>query len=123
MKPGRRFWLRGFLGAAGLLLLAGIVAPFVRVNQFSDQIRWAIERALQRQVKIGEARLTLFTGPGLSVDDVTIYDIPEAGLEPFAHMPSMKVRFSLVPQMRIRLKMSAKDCSFLNAQRSSSFAK
>ena len=86
------------IAAAGLLLLliAGVAAPFVRVDQYREQIRAGLERALQRKVDIyGDTRLNLFRGPGFSIGKVVIHDDPSITIEPLANVPELQTTVSL----------------------------
>ena len=81
------------LGLAVVLL--GLLAPYLSANQFRERIREALQAALHRKVEIGEVHYNLFTGPGFSVEDVLIGDEAGAGIEPFAHVESLKARLQL----------------------------
>ena len=79
-----------------LLLIAGIAAPYVRVDQYREQIRAGLERALQRKVEInGDTRLNIFRGPGFSVEKVLIHDDPSITVEPLASVPELQTTVSL----------------------------
>jgi len=92
VKRGVRY---GFL-ALVLLLIAGVAAPFIRVDQYREQIRIGLERGLHRKVEIyGDAHLNLFRGPGFSVEKVVIYDDPGAGIEPLANVAELQTTLSL----------------------------
>ena len=79
-----------------LLLIAGVAAPYVRVNQYREQIRAGLERALQRKVDIdGDTRLNLFRGPGFSIKKVVIHDDPSITIEPLANVPELQTTVSL----------------------------
>jgi hypothetical protein len=69
-----------------LVLLAGLIAPFLAADQFGKRIQASLENALDRRVQIGRVRYNLFTGPGFSVSDVTIYEDPSIGAEPIAYI-------------------------------------
>ncbi|HWB85695.1 MAG TPA: hypothetical protein VG675_16240 [Bryobacteraceae bacterium] len=81
--------------AAVLLLALGIVAPYLGANQYGKRLRGSLERALGRQVEIGEVRFSLFKGPGFSVDRVVIHDDPSIGIEPLAYVDTMEVTPSI----------------------------
>jgi hypothetical protein len=76
-----------FLGLT-LLLIAGLAAPKFRADRYRGRIRAALESALNRKVEFGDIRFNLFTGPGFSVDNVTIGEDPELGAEPIAYVNS-----------------------------------
>src|SRR3984885_9963821 len=83
---------RSLLIALLLLVAVGLAAPKVSADRFRPRIQAALEAALSRPVHLGGVHLNLFTGPGLTVDDVLIDDDPAAGIEPFAHVESMQAR-------------------------------
>lgn len=75
-----------------LVLLLGFVAPFLNADYFRESIRRELEAALNRPVEMGNIRFSLFRGLGFSAEDVLIGDDPGAGIEPFAHVATMRVR-------------------------------
>lgn len=85
------------LGAAvGLLLAAGIAAPYFSAQQYAERLRASLSRALGRQVEFRQpVKFNLFQGPGFSVDDVVIHEDPSIGTEPIAYMATMDVRPSI----------------------------
>ena len=91
--PVRRI-VKWTLAALALLLLAGIVAPYFTADRYGERLRASLERALGRRVEFrGAVRFSLFQGPGLSVDNVVIYEDPAIGLEPIAYVTGgMEVR-------------------------------
>jgi hypothetical protein len=93
----RRKWLkRSILAGVAVVLVAGVAAPFVSGARFKNRIREALERGLDHPVTIaGEVHFTLFSGPGVIVEDVLIADDPSAGLEPFAHVSTLTARVAL----------------------------
>jgi hypothetical protein len=88
--------------AALLLLLIGLVVPYVNADQYGQRLKYSLERALGRQVDIGRVRFSLFKGPGFSVErdqkgpGVVIHEDPAVGLEPIAYVETMEVRPSLL---------------------------
>jgi hypothetical protein len=102
MSRKRNIWLglRIFLLAAALVLIAGLAAPKFQAGQNRGKIRTALEKALNRKVEFGEIRYNLFTGPGFSVDNVTIGEDPELGAEPIAYVNSSKLsKLTAVPRL------------------------
>jgi hypothetical protein len=73
-------------------VLLGLLAPFLPANLFRERIRAALESALHRKVEMGSVHFNLFSGPGFSAEDVLIADDAGAGIEPFAHVDSIKAR-------------------------------
>jgi hypothetical protein len=88
MKPDWKTIRRTLIGLTLLLLVAGLAAPYFRLDSFGEQIRSALQQALGRRVEIGDVRLNLFTGPGFSVHRVVIHEDPAAGIEPVAYIDS-----------------------------------
>jgi hypothetical protein len=91
------------LGAAALLLvLAGLLVPYVNADPYGQRLKYSLERSLGRKVEIGRVRFNLFKGPGFSVErdgkgpGVVIYEDPSIGLEPVAYVETMEVRPSLL---------------------------
>ena len=88
--------------AVALLLLAGLLVPYLNADRYGQSLKYSLERALGRKVDIGRVRFNLFKGPGFSVerDDkgpgVVIHDDPSIGLEPIAYVETMEVRPSLL---------------------------
>ena len=74
--------------AAGLLLAAGLAAPYLSADRFGERLRSSLERALggNRRVEIGKVHFSLFKGPGFSVDSVIIHEDPAIGQEPVAYI-------------------------------------
>ena len=72
--------------AVVLFVGAGFAAQYFDAEFARPRIERALERGLGRRVEVGKVYFNLFTGPGFTVDDVTIYDDPRAGIEPFAYV-------------------------------------
>jgi hypothetical protein len=90
------------------VIVAGLLAPFLRADRLRPRIQAALEAALNRPVHITSAvHLNLFTGPGFSVDDVLIDDDPASGIEPFAHVESLRARVRLTSLLRGKLAFSS----------------
>jgi hypothetical protein len=88
----RRTIVKTLLGLVLSYVLLGLVAPFLPANLFRERIRSALESALHRKVEMGSVHFNLFSGPGFSAEDVLIADDAGAGIEPFAHVDSIKAR-------------------------------
>ena len=82
------------IGIAALLVV-GIVAPFIGAGKYGRQIKAALETSLGRHVEIGKVHYTLFSGPGFSIDEVTIGEDPGYGIEPCAYVPTLEARIRL----------------------------
>jgi hypothetical protein len=81
-------------------VLLGLLAPFLPANLFRERIREALENALHRKVEMGSVHFNLFSGPGFSAEDVLIADDAGAGIEPFAHVDSIKARIRFTSLFR-----------------------
>jgi hypothetical protein len=80
--------LKILIAAAALVVIAGLAAPKFQLGQYRGRIKAALESALHRKVEFGEIKFNVFTGPGFSVDNVTIGEDPELGVEPIAYVNS-----------------------------------
>jgi hypothetical protein len=90
-----RRWWRLLAGSAAALLLLGAIAPYINAARFSWRIERALETSLGRQVSFSGAHFTLLTGPGFTLEDVSIQEDPRYGLEAFAHVPELDVRLRI----------------------------
>ncbi len=107
MTLARRTIRRLILSAALLLIVAGLIAPYLSANRFGERIREALEFSLHRKVEIESAGFNLFRGPGFTLQRVVIYDDPAAGAEPFAYVDSIEARVRLSSLLAGRLEFSA----------------
>lgn len=87
--------LRVTFALMGLLVVIGLVAPFIDAARYSDLIRRELESSLGRRVDFDKAAFSLFAGPGFSLENVTIYEDPRYGLEPFAYVGTLEARVRL----------------------------
>jgi len=81
-----------------VLLIAGLVAPYITADQYGKRLQASLERSLGRRVEIGKVHFSLFEGPGFAVDSVTIHEDPAIGIEPIVYINeggSLTVRPSL----------------------------
>jgi hypothetical protein len=106
MKISARFIVRAVVVVLLVVLLAGFAAPYVDAGAFRTRVQAALESSLGRPVHIGDVHYSLFHGPGFQVDDVLIDDEPRAGIEPFAHVTSLKARIRLASLFGGRLAFS-----------------
>ena len=93
--------------ACVFLVIVGIIAPFLGVNRFAEQIRSGLEAELGRRVEFGDVHLSLFTGPGFTIEKVVIHEDPAYGAEPFAYVEALKARPRLVPLLLGRLEFTS----------------
>jgi hypothetical protein len=100
LKSSLKLGLKLLFAAAALTVIAGLAAPKFRAGQYRDKIRAALEKALNRKVEFGEIHYNVFTGPGFSVDNVTIGEDPELGSEPIAYVnSSITSKLTAVPRL------------------------
>jgi len=102
----RKIFFRTLLALCLLVVVLGILAPYLNANQFRERIREALQTALNRKVEIGAVHFNLFTGPGFSVENVLIGDDAGAGIEPFAHVNTLHARLQLKTFVTGRLSFS-----------------
>jgi hypothetical protein len=87
----RKLWRWILIGLLAVVAI-GLAAPRVSADRFRPRIQAALEAALNRPVSMGAVHLSLFTGPGFTVENVQIDDDPAAGIEPFVHVESLQAR-------------------------------
>jgi len=82
-----------------LLLASGVGAAFflVDANQLKQALVEQLESQLQRKVSAGEAEVTIFTGLGARVRNLTVGEDPQFGATPFVRLGSLQVRLKLLP--------------------------
>jgi len=98
---------RAIIIALLLVLAAGFAAPHFELDLFRPKIARALERGLGRRVEVGPVHFSLFTGPGFTVDDVTIHEDARAGIEPFAYVGTLEARVQLLSLFRHKLEFSS----------------
>jgi hypothetical protein len=77
----KRIWL-----AAVALFVAAWFVPRISADHYRDTVHAALEKALGRQVEIGEVRFRLLPTPGLTIENVRIGEDPNIGAEPVAYV-------------------------------------
>ncbi|MDP8982381.1 MAG: hypothetical protein M3O35_17520 [Acidobacteriota bacterium] len=92
--------------ALALVIVIGLLAPRLSADRFRPRIEKALEASLGRPVHIGEVHLSLFAGPGFTLDNVLIDDDPRFGIEPFAHVDSITARIKLSSLLSGRLEFA-----------------
>lgn len=85
----------------------GVVLPFAPVDFLKSPMERALARGLGRKVEVDRVSLTLFSGPGVSLDGVTIHEDSRAGIEPFAYANTLDARLSLLALLRGRLEFAS----------------
>jgi len=90
-------WLRIAGIAVAVVILTALALPFfVNANQFRPVLEQRLTAALGREVKIGDLKLSLFSG-GASASEVTIADDPSFSKEPFLRAKALAVGVELWP--------------------------
>lgn len=98
----RRILLYVVLAVIGV----GIAAPYVDAEGYRARIQDALERALNRKITVQKVRFNLFTGPGFTIEGVTIDEDPRVGVEPFAYVGTLEARVRLASLWGRRLSFS-----------------
>ena len=89
--------LRWLAIAVALLLLIALALPFlIDANQFRPRLEAALTQALGREVKLGDLKLSIFSG-GVAASDLSIADDPSFSKTPFIRAKSLKVGVELQP--------------------------
>ena len=90
-------WLRIAGIVVAVVILVALALPFfINANQFRPILEERLTAALGREVKIGDLKLSLFSG-GASASDVTIADDPAFSKEPFLRTKTLAVGVELWP--------------------------
>jgi hypothetical protein len=82
----RRRAFRVFLCMVGLLLVAGLAAPFFTVDQYVQRLQLSLKRSLGREIELHDVHFSLFKGPGFSIGRVVVHENPAIGAEPVAYI-------------------------------------
>jgi len=83
--------------AVALLLLIALALPFlIDANQFRPRLEAALTQALARDVKLGDLKLSIFSG-GVAAADLSIADDSSFSKTPFIQAKSLKVGVELQP--------------------------
>ncbi len=91
-----------------LILLAVLVLPLVfDANRYRGLVEARAEKALGRDVRLGEMSLSLFPTLGLKVDDVGIGALPEEGGGDLLTAGSLRVGARLGPLLQKRLEVTS----------------
>jgi AsmA family len=91
------------------VIVIGAALPYAPVDFLKTPIARALARGLGRKVEVDQVSLTLFSGPGVSLEGVTIHEDSRAGIEPFAYANTLDARISLLALLRGRLEFSSLD--------------
>jgi AsmA protein len=105
--PGRNEMKRAIILVTLVAIALGVAAYFLPVDFLRAPIERALERGLGRRVEIGEIHFNLFTGPGFTIDSVTIHEDLRAGIEPFAYVDTLEARVRVLSLFFRRLEFSS----------------
>jgi hypothetical protein len=112
-RPRSKWTRRALRAALAITLLAvlygiGIlIGPRIPAKRFEPSLKRALEQSLGRRVELGDVRLSLYPSPGLSAQNLVIYDEPEFGLEPLAYVDDIRVGLRWSALLRGRLECSS----------------
>jgi AsmA protein len=80
-----------------LIIAAAITLPFlIDANQFRPALESRLSQALGREVKIGNLKVSLFSG-GVAAKDLSIADAPAFGKTPLVRAQGVKIGVQIVP--------------------------
>lgn len=88
-------------------VLAIVLVPFLSAERYRTRVEDGLERLLQRGVSIGDMRFTLWGGPGFTLSNVVIADLPAISAEPFAYVNEAHVGVSISSLWRGELVFSS----------------
>ncbi|MDZ7638344.1 MAG: AsmA family protein [Bryobacterales bacterium] len=106
MLTKRKLW-RAALALAALALAVSIVVPFVSAERFRTRVEMGLERALHRDVSIGDLRFSMWGWPGFTLTNVVIADLPEVSAEPFAYVNEARARIAIASLWRGEIAFSS----------------
>jgi AsmA protein len=81
---------------AVLLLVAILLPMLVDANKFRPMIESELQKTLDRTVKIGDLKLSLFAG-GVTASDISISDDPAFSRDAFVKAKSLDVGVEMMP--------------------------
>jgi len=98
---------RALIILAIVIVVLGAALPFAPVDFLKAPLERSLARALGRKIEVDSVSLTLFSGPGFSLDGVTIHEDPRAGIEPFAYANTLDARLDPLALLQGRLEFSS----------------
>ncbi len=108
MTKRRRRWLIGVAAAVVLLLAADVVASFaVRSRHVGSLLTARLEAAFGRPVHVGSYSFSLWAGPGIEADSVTVAEDPRFGREYFLRAQSVSATFRWTSLLLGRLQFGS----------------
>jgi hypothetical protein len=103
----RNAMTRKLITLAAVIVVLGFALPYAPIDFMRAPLERSLARALGRKVDVDSVSLTLFSGPGFSLDGVTIHEDPRAGIEPFAYANTLDARLDPIALLRGRLEFSS----------------
>jgi len=103
----RRKWLRPFLAAGVILLLAVFLPPFVSVSRYKGRITNLISRTLGRPVRLSNVEVRVLPWPGFVLTDLSVAEDPVYGTEPVLHASQVTTSIRLLSLLRGRVEIGS----------------
>lgn len=102
-------WVGVGVGAVLVLaVLAALVLPsLVNLERYRAALASRAGKALGREVKLGELRVSLWGGIGAEAKGIQIAEAPGLGAQPFLSAEALRVRVQLFPLLRGQVKVSS----------------
>lgn len=82
------------------LIGAGLALSPLFLNKYKDRILAKVGETVHRDISLGDIRLTLFTGLGLRLQDVTVSNAKGFRAEPMLSMADLDVKVKFLPLLR-----------------------
>ncbi len=98
-------WLVGLLVLIVILMAALVALSPVFLNKYKDQIVAKVGEAVDRDIRLGDIRLTLFTGVGLRLKDVTVSNAKGFRDEPMLAVSDLDVKVKAMPLLSKQLEI------------------
>ncbi len=98
-------WLAGILILVVILMAALVALSPVFLSKYKDQIVAKVGEAVDREVRLGDIRLTLFTGVGLRLKDVSISNAKGFRDEPMLTVSDLDVKVKAMPLLSRKLEI------------------
>jgi hypothetical protein len=98
---------RTLITLAILIAVVGAALPYAPIDFLKGPLERALARGMGRKVDVDSVAFTLFSGPGFSLDGVTIHEDPRAGIEPFVYANTLDARLDPLALLRGRLEFSS----------------
>jgi AsmA protein len=98
-------WLAGILVLIVILMAALVALSPAFLNKYKDQIVAKVGEAVDREIRLGDIRLTLFTGMGLRLKDVSVSNAKGFRDEPMLVVSDLDVKVKAMPLLRKQLEV------------------